>query len=124
MNTYNDVYLKARRKLRASGISAHDLEARLIVAYAAGKTREELLGASRMFIADKSVIAAVDEMIERRMSGEPVAYIVGEWEFYGLPLVVNRAVLIPRIDSEVLAEETIRLMKLKDGRTRLLDMCA
>ena len=124
MLTYNDVYLAARRKLRTAGIAAHDLEARLIVARAAGKTREDLLSSSRLYVTDATVSRSVDEMIERRLKGEPVAYLVGEWEFYGIPLVVNDAVLIPRVDTELLAGEAISLMKRRGGQTRLLDLCA
>ena len=124
MNTYNDVYLKARKKLRTAGIAAHDLEARLIVAHAAGKTREELLSQSRLFIPDNTIPAAVDTMIERRIAGEPVAYIVGEWDFFGLPLTVNDKVMIPRVDTEVLAELAIKLMKQRGEKIRLLDICA
>jgi len=124
MNTYNDIYLDSRRKLRAAGITSSDLEARLIVAYASGKTREELLAASRLYVTNSSIRREVDEMIERRLSGEPVAYIVGEWEFYGLPIIVNETVLIPRIDTEVLAEAAIRLIKKRGWQTRVLDLCA
>jgi len=124
MNTYNDIFLAARRKLRAAGVKAHDLEARLIVAHASGKTREELMGSSRLFVTDKSIVKAVDEMIDRRLNGEPVGYIVGEWEFYGLPIIVSEAVLIPRIDTELLVAETIKLLKQRGGQTRLLDLCA
>jgi len=124
MQTYNDIYLGTRRKLRAAGIAAHDLEARLIVAHAAGKTREDLLKSSRLYITDQSVIQIVEEMIERRLKGEPVAYIVGEWEFYGIPMIVNESVLIPRIDTEVLAGEAIRMLKRRMGQARLLDLCA
>ena len=124
MFTYNDVYLRVRRRLRAAGVGAHDLEARLIVACAAGKTREELLNLSRLYIADNAIIDTVEEMIERRLGGEPVAYIVGEWEFYGIPLAINEAVLIPRVDTEVLAGEAIKIMKQLGGKARLLDMCA
>ena len=124
MDTYNDIYLKARRKLRAANISAHDLEAILIVSHATGKTREELLSLSRFFIADTTIADAVDEMIDRRLKGEPVAYIVGEWEFFGLPLTIDRTVLVPRVDTEVLATQAIRLMKLRGQRARMLDLCA
>ena len=101
MDTYNDVYLGARRKLRAAGVEAYDLEARLIVAHAAGKSREELLNLSRFYISDVTVTQAVYDMVARRLDGEPAAYIVGEWEFYGLPLTVNRSVLIPDRKSVV-----------------------
>ncbi|MCL2125824.1 MAG: peptide chain release factor N(5)-glutamine methyltransferase [Oscillospiraceae bacterium] len=124
MKTYNDLYLGARRRLRAAGVAAHDLEARLIISHATGKAREELLALSRYYVTETATLEMVDELIRRRINGEPIAYIVGEWEFYGLPLVVNETVLIPRIDTEVLAEEAIRLMKLRGGQTRLLDLCA
>jgi len=124
MDTYNDIYLNARRKLREAGIAASDLEARLIVAHAAGKTREELLKVSRLYVSDNAMLDAVDDMIERRLAGEPVAYLLGEWEFFGLPMIVSKAVMIPRIDTELLAQEAIRLMKLRGGQTRLLDLCA
>jgi len=124
LKTYNDIYLNTRRILRAAGITAHDLEARLIVACATGKTREELLKSSRLYVTDNSISCLVDEMLERRLKGEPVAYIVGEWEFYGIPITVNESVLIPRNDTELLAGEAIRLMKRRFGQTRLLDLCA
>lgn len=124
MNTYNDIFLKVRRRLRAAEVSAYDLEARLIVCYAAGKSREELINLSRYYVTDNSVLDLVEDMLERRLKGEPVAYIVGEWEFYGLPLAVNRNVLIPRVDTEVLADEVIKLVKKSHGKSRLLDLCA
>jgi len=124
MQTYNDIYLDTRRKLRAAGITAHDLEARLIVAHAAGKTSEELIRSSRLFVPAGTIMRAVDEMIRRRLDGEPVAYIVGEWEFYGIPITVNETVLIPRIDTELLAGETIKIARQRGGKLRLLDLCA
>jgi len=124
MKTYNDIYLTVRRKLRAAGIAAHDLEARLIIAHAAGKTREELLNLSRYYVTDPMIPKVVDEYIERRLKGEPVAYIVGEWEFYGLPIVINDSVMVPRVDTELLADVAIRLIKRRGWPTRLLDLCA
>ena len=124
LKTYNDIYLSTRRRLHAAGIAAFDLEARLIVGHASSKSREELVSSSRFFVMDSAVIHAVDDMIERRLGGEPVAYIVGEWEFYGLPMIVSDAVLVPRVDTEVLADTAISLMKQRGGRTRLLDLCA
>ena len=122
--TFNDLYLETRRRLRAEGITAHDLEARLIMSRATGKTREELLNMSRRFVTDNAVLRAVDDMVARRLNGEPIAYIVGEWEFYSLPLTVDESVLIPRADTELLAELTIALAKARSGRMRLLDLCS
>ena len=53
--------------------------------------------------------------IDRRMRGEPVAYIVGEREFWSLPITVNNAVLIPRPDTETLVEETLKLVESYSG---------
>ena len=124
MDTYNDIYLNARRKLRSAGIKASDVETRLIVAHATGKSREELLASSRLYVTDESVIEAVEEMTARRIKGEPVAYILGEWEFYSLPILVSKAVMIPRVDTELLAATAIGMMKGRGGQTRLLDLCA
>ena len=122
--TFNDLYLETRRRLRAEGIAAHDLEARLIMSRATGKTREELLQISRRFVTDNAVIQTVNDMVARRLGGEPIAYIVGGWEFYSLPLIIDESVLIPRVDTELLAELAIALLKVREGRCRMLDLCS
>ena len=124
MKTYNDIYLDAKRKLRTAGIASHDLEARLIVAQAAGKTPEDLIKSRMLFVPDESLSRTVDSMIERRTKGEPAAYILGEWEFYGIPVTVSDAVMIPRIDTELLADVAIKLLKRRAAKTRMLDLCA
>ena len=65
----------------------------------------------------------VRQLVERRMAGEPVAYLIGEWEFYGLPLDISRDVLIPRSDTEVLAGQAIAYIQAL-GECRVLDLCA
>ena len=52
-----------------------------------------------------------------------MAYLIGEWEFYGLPLDINESVLIPRVDTEVLAHEAIEYIQGL-GKCRVLDLCA
>ncbi|MBQ7113552.1 MAG: peptide chain release factor N(5)-glutamine methyltransferase [Clostridia bacterium] len=61
-------------------------------------------------------------MVERRLTGEPLQYILGEWEFMGLPFKVDSRALIPRQDTETLAEAAIELLK-KRKRLRVLDLC-
>ena len=124
METYNDIYLRARKKLRLAGIAASDMEAKLLVARAAGKTRGELLASSRLYVTDEKIAVTVDEMTDRRVKGEPAAYILGEWEFRSLPIIVNKAVMIPRVDTELLAQEAIKLMKQRGRQARMLDLCA
>jgi len=123
METYNDVYLRVRKKLKNAGIDASELEARLIVSHCAGRPREELLAMGKIFATDPVVKKKIEESLERRLKGEPLAYVLGEWEFYSLPLIVNENVMIPRVDTEVLARETISLIKRKVWQTRMLDLC-
>ena len=66
----------------------------------------------------------VDDLVKRRLAGEPVAYIIGEWEFYGIPLDISRDVLIPRLDTEVLAERGILKARESGEGARVLDLCA
>ena len=120
--TYNDLYLDVRQQLRASGVEASTLEARELVCFGTGKTREELTRDGRLYASPERE-AQVRRLVERRMAGEPVAYLIGEWEFYGLPLDISRDVLIPRADTEVLAEQAIAYVKTL-GECRVLDLCA
>ena len=120
--TYNDLYLEVRRQLRESGVEASTLEARELVCFGTGKNREELTRDSRLYASPERE-AQVRRLVERRMAGEPVAYLIGEWEFYGLPLDISQDVLIPRTDTEVLAEQAIAYIQ-QLGECRVLDLCA
>ncbi len=120
--TYNDLYLEIRRQLRAADSGVPTLEARELVAFACGKTKEELLRDSRLYVTPE-VEARVRALVQRHLDGEPTAYLIGEWEFYGLPLDISRDVLIPRPDTEVLAGLAIDFVKTQ-GACRVLDLCA
>ena len=122
MKTYNDIYMQTRNALRDHGIEGYNLEARLLVATAAGKTTQELLRDLSLYtspeMADK-----VAALTERRISGEPVAYITGAWEFYGLPMYINSDVLIPRMDTELLVDAARELLNGRKMDARVLDLC-
>ena len=120
--TYNDLYLDVRQRLRESGVESSTLEARELVCFGTGKSREELQRDSRLYASPERE-AQVRRLVERRMAGEPVAYLIGEWEFYGLPLDSSQDVLIPRTDTEVLAEQAIAYIQTL-GECRVLDLCA
>lgn len=64
-----------------------------------------------------------EELCKRRMNGEPLQYLIGEWEFYGLTFKVGRGVLIPRQDTETLIDT---VLKKADGdkRVTVVDLCA
>lgn len=120
--TYNNLYLDVRRQLREAGVEAATLEARELVCFAAGKTREEFQRDGGLY-ASPALERQTAALVERRLAGEPVAYLIGEWEFYGLPLDISPEVLIPRPDTEVLAEQAIAYCRTLDS-CRVLDLCA
>lgn len=65
------------------------------------------------------------ELLERRLSGYPLQYLIGDWDFCGCNFKVGEGVLIPRQDTECLAELAAGfLKKLSPGRRRVLDLCA
>lgn len=120
--TYNDLYLDIRQLFHKNGLPAATLEARELVCFASGKTREELQYDGRLYVPQEIELRTRD-LVARHLAGEPVAYLIGEWEFYGLPLDISESVLIPRPDTEVLAHEAIEYVKtLEDAR--VLDLCA
>lgn len=120
--TYNNLYLDIRQQLKKSGIDAATLEARELVCFGTGKSREELARDGGLY-ASPELERRVRDLVDRHLAGEPVAYLIGEWEFYGLPLDISRDVLIPRPDTEVLAEQAIGYVKTL-GDCRALDLCA
>ena len=67
-------------------------------------------------------IAIIGDLLERRVSGEPLQYILGEWSFMGLPFYTDERALIPRQDTELLCETAIQLIQER-GYTGVLDLC-
>ena len=121
--TYNNLYLDTRQRLREAGVEGAQLEARELLCHAAGKSREQFYRDMALYAPDP-VEEKLAALVERRLAGEPVAYLIGEWEFYGLTLEVTPDVLIPRMDTEVLAERAILLARAAGEGARVLDLCA
>lgn len=97
------------------------LEAQVIVAHALQCTRIALYTQFDKPLADEE-LAACRGLIKRRLAGEPLAYVVGNQEFWGLTLQVSPAVLVPRSDTETLVELTLKLVP-RDRAVRLLELC-
>jgi release factor glutamine methyltransferase len=94
------------------------LETRILLMHALGLSRTQLITQSeRMLTTDD--VAQIATLIERRLAGEPIAYIVGTREFYGLPFHVTPDVLIPRPETELLVELAIQYLPQNGS---LLDM--
>lgn len=120
--TYNDIYFSIRNSLREHGVEAFGLEARVLLAAASEKTTEQLLKDLYLYTSAE-IEQKAQNMLERRLKGEPLAYITGSWEFYGLPFLVTRDVLIPRMDTEVLVDAARKAIKHFGMRGRVLDLC-
>ncbi len=117
--SYQEMIVDTRKALEQAGVSSAGLEARLLVASAAGKTADELLRDIRMYPSAER-LEAVAEHLRRRLSGEPLAYIIGEWSFMGHIFEVTRDTLIPRSDTELLCETALEALPEKGN---LLDLC-
>lgn len=122
LKTYNDIYLSTRNILRQNGVEGYALEARILVACAAGKTVQQLLRDINLYTTEQ-VENTVLDYTARRLRGEPVAYITGSWEFYGLPMTVTPDVLIPRMDTEVLVDAVKEFLTGYKMDARVLDLC-
>ena len=98
-------------------------EARIILSYATGLTQTEIITRSKELM-DEDDFAECERRIQDRLTGTPLQYITGVQEFMGLPIRVNKNVLIPRLDTEVVVEEALKIIEEK-GWTRpdVLDMC-
>lgn len=94
------------------------LENRILLCHALGLPRVALITQAERALTDAEA-SLLASLVERRRTGEPIAYIVGEREFFGLPFKVNPAVLIPRPDTELIVE--LALARLAP-RARMLDM--
>lgn len=107
-----------RRALAASGLDA--LDAQVLLAHVTGRDRAWLAARADELLAEEFE-APFAALVARRQAGEPIAYLTGTREFWGLPLLVSPAVLIPRPETETLVE--IALERLPADRAlRVLDL--
>ena len=103
-----EAVLWGARVLEQHGCDSPRLDAELLLAHALGLSRARLLAQFDRALSPAE-LARYRQLIERRRAHEPVAYIVGHQEFYGLDFYVDRRVLIPRPETELLVEKAIEL---------------
>ena len=120
---YSQLYLDARRALLTQeNAQSAGMMARCLLCHVSGKSQESIL-MDRDLYASEEVCLAMEEGIRRLLDGEPLAYVLGEWEFYGLKLVVNENVLIPRDDTCAVASLAIKTGLFLEQSPRILDLC-
>lgn len=124
MVTLSDVLSNAKKLLSANNVDNSDFEAVCMFEKAFGvKYRSNQYESIRNSEPDESASEAFCEMLRRRIDGEPLQYILGEWEFFGLPFYVGKGVLIPRQDTETLVELVID--KFNDRKNlNVVDLCS
>jgi release factor glutamine methyltransferase len=98
----------AANRLRGAGVANNVLDAQTLLGFALGRDRTWLIVNFRETLAPAD-IERYESLITRRASGEPLQYITGRQEFFGLDFEVTPAVLIPRPETELMVEEVIRL---------------
>ncbi|ACA19079.1 protein-(glutamine-N5) methyltransferase, release factor-specific [Methylobacterium sp. 4-46] len=112
---------RASAYLAGCGIATAALDARLILTETLGVSRVDLLlGADGPL--DEAQARSLSAALRRRASGEPVARILGAWEFWGLPFRLSPDTLVPRPDTETLVEAALDLGHPRDAALRLLDL--
>lgn len=108
MPTIADTLKHASQQLRRAAVPNDLLDAQTLLAHALGQDRTYLIINFNEALADE-LLTTYQSLIDRRAAGEPLQYIVGHQEFYGLEFEVTPAVLIPRPETELIVEETLRL---------------
>lgn len=119
-----EVLAAARRRLAGAGVPDAALDARLIVEHFSATSRAEAIASPERIIAADAV-AAIEEGLARRISGEPVHRILGFREFYGLKLCLSAETLEPRPDTEVLVDALLPFLRdvaARQGGCRILDL--
>ena len=122
VKTYADLYLDARKALLPmEGMYAGNI-ARELVCAASGKSQEALI-ADRGLYASEEICLRVENYVRRHLSGEPTAYILGQWDFCDMTLTVTPDVLIPRDDTVAVTELAIKKALYLPQNPRILDLC-
>ncbi|MEQ4760279.1 peptide chain release factor N(5)-glutamine methyltransferase [Klebsiella aerogenes] len=115
--TFRQWLTQAIARLGASDIPRRDAE--ILLGHVTGKARTWILAFDETVLTAEQ-LAELEALLARRLNGEPVAHLVGQREFWSLPLFVSPATLIPRPDTECLVEQA--LVRLPQTACRILDL--
>lgn len=119
--TYSGAQRYGDRELKDSGIAEHDIDSLLLLISVTGKDRTFILTHGDEESLTEEELKLYKEAISKRRAHIPLQHITGETDFMGLTFHVSEDVLIPRIDTEFLVEEALKL--INDG-AEVLDMCS
>ena len=120
--TANELYRQGLDRLEQAQIEDGGFDCLQLFSHYTGISCSSLLADRNQSVCEAmqtDFLAAID----RRCQGEPLQYILGQWEFYSLPFAVGRGVLIPRADTEILVDEALRLIENVTA-PKVADLCA
>ena len=121
--TLSELYQQTRRMLQTcEDVETAGFYARELLCHVTGKTREQVIANRDHYVSDETS-GKVTQLAMRLRGGEPLAYVLGQWEFYGMKLTVNPNVLIPRDDTCAVTDLAIRQALFLDNNPRILDLC-
>jgi len=116
------VLKEATALLESSGLTNSRLDAEVLLAFCLKKERASFFTHPEEALTEKA-LKEFQRLVERRKLGEPVAYITGRKEFWSLPFKVNKHVLIPRPETEILVEEVLKICPRTEGiNPRILEI--
>ena len=119
----SDLYMEARRAfMTQEDQQTASMLARNLLCHVTGKTQEQII-ADREMYAGESQCHAMSQAVTRVLSGEPLAYVLGQWDFYGMTLQVDKNVLIPRDDTCAVTALAIKKALFLNSSPRILDLC-
>lgn len=101
-------------ELKSGGIENPARDVELMMTCALGESRSDLYSDRSKILPEEKRLLLID-YLKRRLAGEPVQYILGETEFYGLPFKIDRRALIPRPETESLVEKALEILKKMDN---------
>lgn len=119
--TIKQIINDAEKSLKTKKILTPQLDAEIILAFLLGKTREYLLAHLEKKIAP-TIAKKYLKLADLRGKGEPVAYLIGHKEFFGLSFLVNKNTLIPRPETEILVEEALKIIENKKNKILCVDI--
>ena len=118
-----DLYLDTRKALlQSEDAQTAAFLARNVVSFATGIPQERILTGQQIYATQEQCLSA-ESCVVRLLQGEPLAYIVGTWDFYGMELKITRDVLIPRDDTCAVASLAIKHGLFLPSAPRILDLC-
>lgn len=121
--TVGEAYRKTKDILSEAGFEAPAFEALCLVEKVFGFNRLALITRGEETAATDEKLALLAELTEKRLSHEPLQYIIGKWSFMGIDLLVGEGVLVPRDDTEVVTSLCIDFLSGKENPS-VIDLCA